>query len=89
VGGNTWHFEEEVLRLRPYIKVEWCRRIIANPIAKRIQPDGARQFWGDVPELVQVLPGIKSTIMRVVTLDDEVTIITAFPDRNFERRAGP
>jgi hypothetical protein len=87
VAGNTWHFERDVLKSRPYLQEEWCRRVIANPIEKRIQPDGARQFWGDVPELRLVLPNIKSTILRVVTLEDEVTIITAFPDRNFKRRS--
>lgn len=73
---TTRYFQEQVLRKRPYIKPEWCERIVKQPLASEMQPDGRIRFWGGVPEL----PG---RILRVVTLEDGETIHNAFPDRNF------
>ena len=73
---TTQYFREHVLRKRPYIRVEWCERIIAQPLAKMTQGDGRVRYWGIVPEL-------DDRILRVVTLADGVTIHNAFPDRNF------
>jgi hypothetical protein len=36
----TEYFEKEVLRKRPYLRKEWCIRVIENPF----------RFWGTVPE---------------------------------------
>ena len=73
---TTRSFEEAVLRKRPYIRREWCERILANPIKREVQPDGRIRFWGPVPEL-------GGRVMRVVTLADGETVHNAFPDRNF------
>lgn len=73
---STRYFEEQVLRKRPYIKGEWCERIIANPLQKEIQPDGRIRYWGIVPEL-------QGRALRVVTLADGETVLNAFPDRDF------
>ena len=73
---TTRYFEEVVLRKRPYIRREWCERILANPIKREVQPDGRIRFWGPVPEL-------GGRVMRVVTLADGETVHNAFPDRNF------
>jgi len=32
IYGFTEYFENEVLRKRPYLKKEWCIRIIENPL---------------------------------------------------------
>jgi len=55
---TTRYFREQVLRKRPYIREEWCERILANPIARAVQPDGRIRWWGTVPELdsAQCLP---------------------------------
>jgi hypothetical protein len=75
----TAYFREQVLRKRPYIKVEWCLDVIANLTNRETQPDGRIRFWGYIEEL-----GGKA--LRVVTLEDGETIHNAFPDSGFPRR---
>jgi hypothetical protein len=71
--------ESVVLQKRPYIRSEWCERILANPIRRELQPDGRIRFWGKVPEFGEC-------IFRVVTLEDGETVHNAFPDRGFTVR---
>jgi hypothetical protein len=73
---TTSYFREQVLRKRPYIRLEWCERILASPLATAVQADGRIRFWGMVPEL-------GGRVLRVVTLPDGETVHNAFPDRNF------
>ncbi len=47
----TAYFENEVLRKRPYVRKEWCIRIIENPIRVETQGDSRVRFWGKVKEL--------------------------------------
>lgn len=77
---TTRYFQEQVLRKRPYIRVEWCERILNAPLARETQPDGRIRHWGIVPEL-------QDRVLRVVTLEDGETIHNAFPDRNFRLAA--
>ena len=72
----TTYFENEVLRKRPYLKKEWCIFVIENPIRVEVQADDRVRFWGRVAEF-------ENRILRVVTLDDRMTIHNAFPDSNF------
>ena len=73
----TNFFENQVLKKRPYIRKEWCTRIIENPL-KIDQQDSERiRFWGIVPEF-------ENKIIRVITLKDKLTIHNAFPDRRFK-----
>jgi len=74
---TTRYFREQVLRKRPYIQLEWCERILAQPIAKMVQADGRIRFWGVVPEL-------GGRVLRVVTLADGETVHNVFPDRDFQ-----
>ena len=74
----TKYFENEVLRKRPYIKKEWCVKIIENPIKVEKQEDNRFRFWGKVKEF-------GSKIIRVITLKDKITIHNAFPDRSFKK----
>jgi hypothetical protein len=71
----TRYFTEQVLRKRPYLKVEWCEAVLRNHERREEQPDGRVRFWGWVPELERHL--------RVVTLADGETVHNAFPDRDF------
>ena len=73
---TTRYFEEQVLRKRPYIRREWCARVLADPVRREAQPDGRVRYWGYVEEL-----GDKA--LRVVTLEDGETVHNAFPDRDF------
>jgi uncharacterized protein YuzE len=45
---TTRYFEEQVLRKRPYIKREWCRDVLANPIRREVQDDGRVRYWGKI-----------------------------------------
>lgn len=76
---TTRYFAEQVLRKRPYIAVEWCARVIAEPIRRQPQPDGRVRFWG---RIVDPRNG-ETRVLRVVTLDDGETIHNAFFDRGF------
>ena len=73
----TRYFENEVLRKRPYLKREWCIRAIENPIREERQEDNRYRFWGRIDELGDV-------VLRVITLNDRITIHNAFPDRSFK-----
>ena len=74
---TTRYFENEVLRKRPYIKREWCERVVREPVRKERQPDGRIRHWGFIPEL-------GSRTLRVITLADGETIHNAFLDRDFK-----
>lgn len=73
----TAYFENEALRKRPYLKKEWCLRVIKNPIKVEPQEDNRFRFWGKIDEL-------GGKILRVVTLEDKITIHNAFLDRGFK-----
>ena len=72
----TDYFENEVLRKRPYLKKEWCIQVLENPIRSEPQENNRFRFWGAIPEF-------DNRILRVVTLEDKVTIHNAFLDRRF------
>ena len=73
----TEYFETEVLRKRPYLKQAWCIRVVEQPIRSELQEHNRFRFWAAVPEF-----GDK--VLRVITLEDQVTIHNAFPDRGFK-----
>jgi len=73
----TDYFENEVLRKRPYIKKEWCIRVVENPVKVERQEKNRYRFWGFVIEM-------GSKALRVITLEDKKTIHNAFPDRRFK-----
>ena len=73
----TAYFENEVLRKRPYLRREWCIFVIENSIRVDTQDDDRVRFWGKIKEF-------DDRILRVVTLEDRVTIHNAFPDSNFK-----
>ncbi len=72
----TEYFEQEVLRKRPYLRREWCVAVVERPLRAESQEDNRVRFWAAVPEL-------GGRYLRVVTLEDRVTIHNAFPDRGF------
>jgi hypothetical protein len=64
-------------RKRPYLKKEWCIQIIKNPLKVEPQEHNRYRFWGVIDEL-------EGRVLRVVTLEDKITIHNAFPDRGFK-----
>lgn len=71
----TEYFENEVLQKRPYLKKEWCIFVIENAVRSERQEHNRYRFWAAIPELGRYL--------RVITLEDKLTIHNAFPDRGF------
>ncbi|MCE9630663.1 MAG: hypothetical protein K8S94_08115 [Planctomycetia bacterium] len=72
----TGYFLNEVLRKRPYIKTEWCIFVIENAVRSEPQEANRWRFWAAIPER-------DGRYLRVVTLEDKITIHNAFPDRGF------
>ena len=73
----TDYFEKEVLRKRPYLKKEWCIRAVEQPIRFEPQEHNRYRFWVEIEEL-------EGRYLRVITLQDKVTIHNAFHDRRFK-----
>ena len=73
----TAYFENEVMRKRPYLRREWCIRVIEDAIHSERQEYNRFRFWARIAEL-------DDRYLRVVTLADKVTIHNAFPDRRFK-----
>jgi len=72
----TPYVTDVVLRKRPYIKPEWCIHTIQTAVFSEPQENNRWRFWAPIPEL-------GGRYLRVVTLDDKITIHNAFPDRGF------
>ena len=73
---TTEYFRNDVMVKRPYIKVEWIELAITTPVKRETQAlDGRIRHWVWIEEL--------SRYLRVVTLEDGVTVHNAFPDRRF------
>lgn len=73
----TGYFRNNVLPKRNYLHIEWCLSAIENPLHREVQEnDGRIRHWIWVEDIQRYL--------RVVTLEDGVTIHNAFPDRRFE-----
>ncbi len=73
----TASFEKEVLRKRPYLKKSWCIYVLENAVYSERQEHNRYRFWAAIPEL-------GGRYLRVVTVEDRVTIHNAFPDRGFK-----
>jgi hypothetical protein len=72
----TTYFEKQVLRKRPYLKREWGVYTIENAVHSESQDGNRWRFWVPIADL-------NGRYLRVVTLDDKITIHNAFPDRGF------
>ena len=80
---TTRYFEEQVLRKRPYLRREWCARILAAPAAREAQTDGRIRHWGYLTDADG--SGLAGKALRVVTLADGETVHNAFFDRDFSK----
>ena len=80
---TTRYFTEQVLRKRPYLTVELCLSVLANPIRMIIQDDGRVRHWGRFTLQNET----ETRILRVVTLEDGQTLHNAFIDRNYREDA--
>ena len=71
----TSYFQNDVMVKRPYIQVRWLEQVISAPLRREAQSDGRIRHWAWIDELNRYL--------RVVTLEDGLTVHNAFPDRRF------
>ena len=71
----TSYFQNDVMVRRPYIQVRWLEQVISAPLRREVQSDGRIRHWAWIDELNRYL--------RVVTLEDGLTVHNAFPDRRF------
>jgi hypothetical protein len=73
---TTAYFRNDVMAKRPYIQTEWLLLALSAPVRREVQAeDGRIRHWVWIDELNRYL--------RVVTLEDGVTMHNAFPDRRF------
>lgn len=70
------HFLYEVKPKRPYLDDELLKSIVANPIKMEIQSNRWIKIWG--------YSSLYKKYIRVILLEDNETIHTAFFDRNFK-----
>ena len=80
----TRHLRERLEKERPYIELEWIAQTLEEPIYRETQSNGRIRFWGAVPYPNEDNPHI----LRVVTLEDGESVLTAFIDSGFRRRRG-
>jgi hypothetical protein len=73
---TTNYFRTSVMVRRSYLKVEWIKYVISNPIRIEVQANGRIRHWAFIPELGKYL--------RVVTESDGETVHNAFLDRGFK-----
>jgi len=74
----TDYFEQEVLHKRPYLKkVMVYIYVIENCVRSEPQENNRYRFLASISEL-------GDRYLRVITLDDMITIHNAFPDRGFK-----
>ncbi|MBK9347172.1 MAG: hypothetical protein IPN06_12535 [Burkholderiales bacterium] len=74
---TTAYFRDDVMLKRPYIRTEWVELALSNPVRKEVQAeDGRIRQWVWIEDLQRYL--------RVVTLEDGITVPNAFADRRFK-----
>jgi len=61
---------------RAFIKEEWIKFVINNPIKEEVQTDGRIKKWAKINEAKKYL--------RVILLDDGATVHNAFFDKSFK-----
>ena len=47
---TTRYFDEQALRKRPYLRLDWVEATLANPVERIVQPDG--RTWSD-PQIIR------------------------------------
>ena len=74
---RTQYFDHTRSRLdRSLIEDEWILRAIQAPEHERVQTDGRIRRWRKIPEF-------ENKALRVILLEDGMTVHNAFFDRDF------
>ncbi len=72
------YFRENVLIKRPYIQPDWCLTALRTAAKREVQPEDERIRHRVYIEQL-------GKFLRVLSLEDGVTLHNAFPDRRFRR----
>jgi hypothetical protein len=62
---------------RTLIREEWIRRVVDHPVREQVQKDGRIRRWAAIPEM-------EGRYLRVILLEDGMTVHNAFFDRSFK-----
>ena len=73
----TSYFEERVLPRRSYLRRSLCIQVVEDPIRVEAQEHNRWRFWA-------IVPALGNRYLRVITLEDMVTIHNAFIDGRFK-----
>jgi hypothetical protein len=65
-------------RDRALILDDWIKQVTATPEREEIQSDGRIRRWARIPEF-------ENKALRVILLEDGLTVHNAFFDRDYER----
>jgi len=76
---TTEYFKNSVLKRRPYLKIEWIKKVLSQPVHTETQKNGRIRYWAVIRE--------KDKYLRVVTEPDGETVHNAFFDRGFKHDA--
>jgi len=60
---------------RAIIRDEWIREVLVKPEKREIQSDGRIRLWRRIPEM-------DNRVLRIIVLEDQITVHNAFFDRN-------
>ena len=64
---------------RSIIKLEWIEYVINSPVREELQSDGRIKRWAYIEE--------ESKFLRVILLEDGITVHNAFFDRRFKNES--
>jgi hypothetical protein len=62
---------------RALIREEWIQRVVDHPVREQVQKDGRIRRWAAIPEM-------EGRYLRVILLEDGMTVHNAFFDRSFK-----
>ncbi|MBI4339321.1 MAG: hypothetical protein HY680_05145 [Chloroflexi bacterium] len=76
---TTRYFQTKAILSHPEAnRTDWIEKVMREPEASEVQEDRRIRYWAYIPEADKYL--------RVVTLEDKLTVHNAFFDENYPRR---
>jgi hypothetical protein len=76
---TTDYFDNFASQKHLEVQREWIQYVLLNPVKTEKQSNNRISYWGNILEA-------ENRVLRVITLEDGVTVHNAFFDRNFYKR---
>jgi hypothetical protein len=76
---TTDYFDNFASQKHPEVQQEWIQYVLLNPVKTEKQSNNRISYGGNILEA-------ENRVLRVITLEDSVTVHNAFFDRNFYKR---